>query len=107
MRKHLHRSTISLAEGRMIYRVASGTPPRKASNPERVAIGVLTNAGLLDFDSTNSAEPNLSDDVRYSLMLDEHRSPKQCPLTIQRWSTRRPAQPVPSTPRPAPGTVAG
>lgn len=87
-RKHLHRTAISLSEARIVFRLASGTPPRDPGNSERVAIGVLANAGLLEPDPAGAAEMRLSEDVRFSLLLDEAPDP----VTSAQYRGQRPWQ---------------
>lgn len=75
VRRHLHRDHLSVTEARLLRQVEHGDVPTQPSNPERVAMQTLVNAGLVMFASPaakNTEAPMvLSDDVRYSLLLDE------------------------------------
>lgn len=75
LRRHLGRDHVKLTEARMLRHVEHDDVPTQPSNPERVAMGVLVNAGLVAFGEppTKTAEAPLvlSEDVRFSLMLEE------------------------------------
>lgn len=74
MRKHLARNHVSLIEARMLLAVERGQVPNQPTNSERVALGVLVNAALVGFEAPKSSKREaamvLSDDVRFSLMVD-------------------------------------
>src|SRR5690606_6772098 len=65
VRVHLLRAGLNVTEANLLKRIADGKPPREPSNAESVALGVLSNAQLLD------AGGVLADDLRYSLLLVE------------------------------------
>ena len=69
LRAHLLRDGISLAEARMMRRVLDGDPPKEPSNPERVALATLANAGLIEPAGESGAvhEWRPSEDVRIGL----------------------------------------
>jgi transcriptional regulator with XRE-family HTH domain len=75
VRRHLNRDHLSLTEARLLRHVQHDDVPTQPSNHEKVALGVLVNASLVDFGPapapTAEAPIVLSDDVRFSLMLDE------------------------------------
>jgi hypothetical protein len=75
VRQGMARNHVGLTEARVLRHILAGNAPTQPSNPERVAQGVLVNAGLLTFGSSSSAQNetpvSLSDDARYSLMVDE------------------------------------
>lgn len=73
IRKHLQRDGLSVAEARMVYRVARTGLPTTPNNAEATAMGVLANAGLLVF--VPRGDLALADDVRLSLFLDEDPDP--------------------------------
>jgi DNA-binding XRE family transcriptional regulator len=74
LRKHMARTHVSLIEARMLRAVEVGKVPKQPTNAERVALGVLTNAELVCFEeakrANNEAKLVLSEDVRFSLMLE-------------------------------------
>ncbi|HAM02640.1 MAG TPA: hypothetical protein DCQ30_10530 [Acidimicrobiaceae bacterium] len=75
VRRHLHRDHVSNTEARLLRQVEHGDVPTEPSNHERVGLQTLVNARLVSFGSptTKSTEAPimLSEDVRFSLMLDE------------------------------------
>lgn len=83
LRRHLARDGISLSEARMLHQLALGTRKRTLSNAETVALGVLGNAELISYgpapDKSSEAPVLLTDDVRYSLMLDNTPAPAPAP----------------------------
>jgi transcriptional regulator with XRE-family HTH domain len=61
-------------QAQLLYRAWCGQlTPTMPSNPDRVTLGVLTNAGLLTVPDrvTRGELPQLTDDVRFSLALDD------------------------------------
>lgn len=68
VRAHLLRAGMNLTEARLLRRIADGRRVKELSNPDAVAYGTLTNAGLVDADGA------LADDVAYSLALDSRPS---------------------------------
>lgn len=75
LRRHLGRDHLSLTEARMLRHVEHGDTPTQPSNPEQVALGTLVRAELVTFGDvctrTTEAPMCLSEDVRFSLMLDD------------------------------------
>lgn len=75
VRRHLARSGINLTEARMLHKVMTSGVPKEPANAENVALGVHVNANLIEpgaATATTSQVPMvLSDDVRYSLCLDD------------------------------------
>jgi hypothetical protein len=106
VRRHLNRDHLNLTEAKLLRSVAHGDVPTQPNNAEKVALGVLVNAGLVEFapaPSTNAEAPMmLSDDVRYSLLLDELPAdegsaprPRRSPATASgRARQPRPTQPT-------------
>ena len=90
LRKHLGRDHVSITEARLLRNIEHGNAPTQPNNSERVAQGMLVNAGLVTFGpsgSTSEAPLALSDDVRFSLLLDEEpilsappRRPRRSPV---------------------------
>lgn len=74
-RRHLGRHNVGRRELRLLRRVEQGDLPRATANPDIVALGVLTNAELVTFATGGppraEAPMVLSDDVPFSLLLDE------------------------------------
>ena len=75
IRSHVNRDGLNLTEAAMLRRVANGEAPREPTNPESVALAVLGNARLVQHGqaatTTSQAPLELSDAVRFSLLLDE------------------------------------
>jgi hypothetical protein len=75
LRRHLGRDHLNLTEARMLRHVEHGDAPTQPSNPERVALGTLVRAELIGTGDargkTAEAPLCLSEDVHFSLMLDE------------------------------------
>ena len=96
VRQGMARNHVSLQEARMLRHIVAGDTPTQPSNPERVALAVLINAGLVAFEPAQSPKTEapivLAADVRYSLLLDE--MPDE-------------AAPVSARRRRSPATVAG
>jgi transcriptional regulator with XRE-family HTH domain len=88
VRRHIGRDHLSITEARMLRQVQYGDAPTQPSNPERVAMGVLVNAGLVDFGSSPSptaeAPVILSEDVRFSLLLDDDQDDSAEPTRRRR-----------------------
>jgi len=58
----------------VLARIAASGAPKELGNSDRVAIGVLLNAGLIRHAppvGTSHAALVVSEDVRFSLMLDD------------------------------------
>jgi transcriptional regulator with XRE-family HTH domain len=75
VRQGMARNHVGLTEARVLRHVLAGNVPTQPSNPERVAQGVLVNAGLVAPGPALHAQVEkplvLSDDARFSLMLNE------------------------------------
>lgn len=75
IRRQLGREQVSLSEARMLRRVEQSALPQQPSNPETVTLGILVNSELVSFGENPTKQTEapmvLSDDVRYSLFLDE------------------------------------
>jgi hypothetical protein len=75
LRRHIARDGLALGEARMLDRIVRGDLPKEPSNPEMVATGVLLNASLITHGIPaapgRTAPLVLTDDVRFSLLLDE------------------------------------
>lgn len=65
MRKHINRDGLNLSEARLLKRILDGNMPKEPSNAERVALGVLTNAGLLT--AVNEMAFRLAPEVQYGM----------------------------------------
>lgn len=68
LRSHLARDGVSVSEARMMRRIETGQMPKLLGNADSVAVGVLANAQLIDADEKGTWR--LTDDVRYSLLLE-------------------------------------
>lgn len=69
LRHHQARRSLKLSEARLLYRILDGLNEQHiSSNNDRVALGRLQNAGLLNDDTE---QPTAADEVRYSLLLEE------------------------------------
>lgn len=68
LRIHLARNGVSAGEVRLLRRIHAGTVPKVLGNADSVTLGVLANAQLIASD--DGATWGLTDDVRYSLLLD-------------------------------------
>lgn len=79
IRAHIARDGLNLTEASMLARLTRGDIPKDPSNPESVAIAVLIKGELLDHGTpptpTAQAPLELSDAVRFSLLLDEEPDP--------------------------------
>jgi hypothetical protein len=79
----------------MLHRIASGDLPKEPSNPESVATGVLLNAALVAHATPTAAGRTapleLTEDVRFSLLLDEVPMPARS-ATAQRQEPKDTAQ---------------
>jgi transcriptional regulator with XRE-family HTH domain len=75
LRTHLARRHASVVEAGLLLAIQHGDAPTQPANHERVAIGVLVNAGLVEAEQaagrTRERALVLSEDVRFSLLLDE------------------------------------
>jgi hypothetical protein len=75
VRQGMARNHVGLTEARVLGHILAGNVPTQPSNPERVAQGVLVNAGLVAPGAALHAQVEtplvLSDDARFSLMLEE------------------------------------
>lgn len=73
-RVHLARRSLNLSQALMLHRVTRGRMSRKLAtspstgNPDQVTRGSLLNAGLVEVNPSGGL--NLSEDVRFSLLLD-------------------------------------
>ena len=78
-RVHLARNHVSLFEASLLASIERGAMPKLLSNPERVALGVLVRGELVEAaeaaGGVRERPLNLSDDVRFSLLLDERPNP--------------------------------
>jgi transcriptional regulator with XRE-family HTH domain len=104
LRKHQGRDHVSITEARLLHHVEHGDAPTQPSNAERVALGMLVNAGLITFGSSRprgEAPLILSEDVRFSLLIDEEPSPHAAPRRPRRSPACDPDVPPP-TPTNAP-----
>ena len=68
-RAHLSRRGLDLGQVHTLHQVRAGRRGKTLTNDQQVTVRQLTNAGLLTRTASGGAE--LSDDVRYSLLLDE------------------------------------
>jgi hypothetical protein len=68
LRTHLARNGVSAGEVRLLRHIHAGTVPKVLGNAASVSLGVLANAQLITTD--DGATWDLSDDVRYSLLVD-------------------------------------
>lgn len=69
LRHHHARRSLTRSEARLLYRILGGlTEQRISSNNDRVALGRLQNAGLLN---DEAEQPTAAEAVRYSFCLDE------------------------------------
>lgn len=70
VRAHLNEDSLNLTEAKVLTRIATGTLTKELSNPDKVALGVLSNAELVQPIEGTGAAWELADDVAFSLMLD-------------------------------------
>jgi DNA-binding XRE family transcriptional regulator len=97
-RLHLARDHVSRIEAGLLRAIGRDAMPKLLSNPERVALGVLIRGELVEAahaDGGVRERPlHLTDDVRFSLLLDErpstHKQPRQS--AIGRRSTKKEPQ---------------
>ena len=68
-RAHLGRRGLDIGQVHTLQQVRNGRRSKTLTNDQQVKVSQLTNAGLLTRTTSGGAE--LSDDVRYSLLLDE------------------------------------
>ena len=75
IRRHLGRHNVGRRELRLLRRIEQERVPKATSNPDIVALGVLVNAELVTFETSGAPRSEtpmtLSEDVRFSLMLDK------------------------------------
>ena len=86
-------------QAQLLYRAWHGQlTPTMPSNPDRVTLGVLTNAGLLTVPTrvTRGELPQLTDDVRFSLALDAPSRRWPRPAGIAHEATHSSLNPVPA-----------
>lgn len=74
VRAHIARDGLNLTEASLLATIINDGPPRQLGNAQAVALGVLTNAGLVTTDdprtATAEATTVASAAVRFSLMVD-------------------------------------
>jgi transcriptional regulator with XRE-family HTH domain len=68
-RSQLARRGLDAGQARLLHQTLSGRRDKTLTNDQQVTAAELVNAGLLE--RTRSGGVELSDDVRYSLLLDE------------------------------------
>lgn len=75
VRAHLANENLDITEARVLARVRDGNLGKELGNADQVALSVLVSAGLITApgDASNGRQGpwELSDDVRYSLLLHE------------------------------------
>jgi hypothetical protein len=102
LRMHLGRDHLSVIEARLLHHIEHGDVPTQPSNPERVALGMLTNAGLVITTpgrAKGEAPLVLAEDVCFSLMLDEDPEPAARPRRRRRSPASAPDVPTNNAPR--------
>lgn len=75
-RRSLARRGVNICYARIVHQAMTSRLPRAPNNAEKVAIAAMVNAGILTDAAGDRGEvPVLSEDTRFSLMLDEPPPP--------------------------------